>query len=284
MYFEGWYFKLQSAQGTLALIPAWHADAAGKKTASLQIVMEDRAYCLDMPWESFRVDSRELRITAGDSLFCMDGIRLLIDSKEVEAQGSVSFGPLSPLRYDIMGPFQYLPFLECRHSVFSMAHTVSGRVTAGGREFVFENDLGYIEGDRGRSFPKRYMWTQCVWREDSLCSLMLSVADIPYLGMCFTGVICIVLFIGREYRLATYLGAKAHPAGDGAMEIRQGGYTLTARKLIGSDVPLRAPILGGMTRLIREAPSCRVQYCFVKDGEVLFDRIADNAGFEYEYE
>lgn len=37
---------------------------------------------------------------------------------------------------------------------------------------------------------------------------MLSVADIPVMGLRFTGIIGVVLWRGKEYRLATYLGAK----------------------------------------------------------------------------
>ena len=38
-YFEGWYFKHQSPEGrTLALIPAFHVDAAGGAGASIQII------------------------------------------------------------------------------------------------------------------------------------------------------------------------------------------------------------------------------------------------------
>jgi hypothetical protein len=283
-YFEGWYFKQQAAQGTVALIPAMHTDSLGNHSASIQIVTEDAAYCVNIPWDAFYADRRELRITSGNSLFCTKGIRLDIHTTELTAQGNLTFGLLSPIRYDIMGPFRYMPFMECIHSVFSMAHKVNGSVTVNGKEFIFDNALGYIEGDRGRSFPKRYAWTQYTWREESLGSLMLSVADIPFLGMHFTGVIGIVQLSGKEYRLATYLGAKVKHIGDGEIVVKQGGYTLSAKRLDGGSMQLRAPVLGSMTRLIREAPSCRVHYCFVKDGEILLEKDADHAGFEFEYD
>jgi hypothetical protein len=283
-YFEGWYFKQQAAQGTLALIPAMHSDAMDNHSASIQIVTEDAAYCVNVPWDAFHADRHEMRITAGNNLFCADGIRLDIRNEDVTAQGSMTFGPLSPIRYDIMGPFRYVPFMECIHSVFSMVHKVDGHVTVNGKEYIFDNALGYIEGDRGRSFPKRYMWTQYTWREESYCSLMLSVADIPFLGMHFTGVIGIVLLGGKEYRLATYLGAKVTHIGVGEIMVRQGENTLSAKRLDGGSMQLRAPVLGGMTRLIREAPSSRVHYRFVKDGEILLEKDADHAGFEFEYD
>lgn len=283
-YFEGWYFKQQSAQGTLALIPAMHADGRGNRSASIQIITEDAAYYVNVPWDTFKLDRRGLRIMAGNSLFCATGIRLDIHTEELSAQGSMEFGPLSPIRYDIMGPFRYVPFMECIHSVFSMAHKVDGFITVKGKEYTFDHALGYIEGDRGSSFPKRYMWTQYTWREESLESLMLSVADIPFLGMQFTGVIGVVLYKGKEYRLATYLGAKVTHIGNGEIMVKQGTYTLFARRLDGGSMQLCAPILGNMTRLIREAPSCRVHYRFAKDKEVILDITADHAGFEFEYD
>ena len=47
-------------------------------------------------------------------------------------QGAVRYGPLSPLRTDIMGPFRFLP-MQCSHSVYSMAHTLAGGFTVDGR-------------------------------------------------------------------------------------------------------------------------------------------------------
>lgn len=105
-----------------------------------------------------------------------------------------------------MGPFRYVPFLQCRHSVFSMRHSVHGQFCVNGTTYIFQNATGYIEGDRGYSFPRKYAWTQCSFPGGAL---MLSIADIPFCGFHFTGIISIVHLQGKEYRLATYLGAKA---------------------------------------------------------------------------
>lgn len=85
-----------------------------------------------------------------------------------------------------MGPFSYVPFMECRHGVFSMTNTVSGCLSINGHAYRFDNDVGYIEGDRGRSLPKVYAWTQCNFFDESPCSIMLSIADIPLGSIHFT--------------------------------------------------------------------------------------------------
>ena len=67
-------------------------------------------------------------------------------------QGALRYGPLSPLRTDIMGPFRFLP-MQCSHSVYSMAHTLAGGFTVDGRFIDLTGGTGYIEGDRGSAFP-----------------------------------------------------------------------------------------------------------------------------------
>ena len=105
---------------------------------------------------------------------------MAIRTPEVNVMGRLKFGPRTPLKYDIMGPFALVPFLECRHSVWSMRHSVNGMVMVNGQTFTFQNACGYWEGDRGRSFPKEYLWTQCSFQNGSV---MLSVADIPVFGI-----------------------------------------------------------------------------------------------------
>lgn len=283
-YFKGWYFKQQGEDETVALIPALHTDVRGNGTASLQIITREEALCVEYPGKSFHADRRGPRIALGRSFFSTAGLRLDVDTDGINAKGELAFGPLSRLQYDVMGPFQFVPFMECRHSVASMAHTVNGQLLINGKHYLLEDGIGYIEGDRGRSFPKRYAWAQCLWREEGPCSLFLSVADIPFWRGSFTGIIGAVILKGREYRIATYLGARINHIGDGRVVVSQGEYTLSAKRLSGGGMALKAPVMGGMTRMIRENPACRARFHFTRGKEVLFDFETDRAGFEYEYD
>ena len=140
--------------------------------------------------------------------------------------------------------------------------------------------VGYLEGDRGHSFPKEYAWTQCSFPDGAL---MLSVADIPLGCLRFTGVIGIVLLHGKEYRLVTYLGAKAVRIENGEIIVRQGHFCLTVKQLDSPGHPLQAPVGGAMTRTIHEHPACKVYYRFEDNGVTLLELEALNAAFEYEY-
>lgn len=275
--FYGWYLKCQSDSQTLAVIPAVHR-AGRNQTCSIQIITDNNVWTVPFSADSFR--RSEMNISIGKNRFGKKGIRLAIQTQQLRATGKLTFGPLSPLKYDIMGPFALIPFMECRHSVFSMSHSVCGTVHINGQKYSFNNNYGYWEGDRGRSFPKQYIWTQCGFPNGAL---MLSVAHIPIGGIHFTGIIGIVLWKGREYRLATYLGARSVLLQNRKLRIIQGDLELDAYLLEDAGHPLKAPAKGNMIRTIHENASCKAFYKFRIKGHTLFAFETRQASFEYEY-
>lgn len=276
-YFCGWYYRCQSENQTLAIIPSVHK-TKNSAFCTVQVITDTHAFHVQFPYDDFQEDDDQIRI--GNNRFRKSGGSLDIHAPGFCAERAVRFGAFIPIKYDIMGPFQYIPFMQCRHSVYSMRHRVDGVIRVNGVPYVFQNAVGYVESDRGRSFPKEYAWTQCSFPDGAL---MLSVADIPLGRFHFTGVIGIVLLHGKEYHLATYLGAKAVKIKDGEITVRQGRLRLTVKQLDQPGHPLQAPVGGAMTRTIHEHPSCKVYYRFEDNGIALLELEAPNAAFEYEY-
>lgn len=277
--FCGWYFRCQSENHTVALIPALQT-AQGMRCGSLQIISDAGSRTISFPGKDVFVDRRSPNAVLGCNMFSESGIRLNEIREDVSIRGELRFGRLSPIRYDIMGPFCCVPFMECRHSVASMRHTVNGSLWINDMEYRFHNGVGYLEGDRGRSFPRRYAWTQCFFEGGSL---MLSVADIPFGRLNFTGIIGIIQLGGKEYRFATYLGARAEKIRDGEIIIRQGALTLSAALLEKNAYTLKAPKAGDMTRSILECVACRARYCFRIGKQKVLSVETNKAAFEYEY-
>ncbi len=275
--FFGWYLKCQSDTQTLAVIPAVH-NKRNKRTCSVQVITDNDAWTVMFTADLFRRTRRNIYI--GENRFGEKGIHLAMHTPQLTIKGNLDFGPLFPLKYDIMGPFALVPFMECRHSVWSMRHSVSGNVCINGQKYSFQNAWGYWEGDRGRSFPKEYLWTQCCFPDGSL---MLSVADIPMTGIHFTGIIGAILWKGKEYRIATYLGARVVKIQNKMVRIIQGNLELDVRLLETSERPLKAPANGDMVRTIHESASCRAFYKFRKGDCTLFAFETDRASFEFEY-
>ena len=278
-YFCGWYFKCQSNDHSLAVIPAFHI-SKNKRSCSVQIITDTSAWNVDYPYEDFSQQTGRFDISIKDNHFRSKGINLFINTPSLSVSGALSFGEFTSIRYDIMGPFHYVPFMECRHSVVSMKHTVDGSLNINGKAYSFNYAAGYIEGDRGYSFPKRYIWTQCIFENGSL---MLSVADIPFGLFSFTGIIGIIHVNEKEYRFATYLGAKAVKIEKGEIIIKQGDMALSVHLLEQNSQPLLAPMSGAMNRTIHESASCRVAYSFQKKGQTIIEFETANASFEDEY-
>uniref|UniRef100_UPI004055E8C4 hypothetical protein n=1 Tax=Agathobacter sp. TaxID=2021311 RepID=UPI004055E8C4 len=269
--FYGWYFKCQSDTQTLAVIPALH-----KGCCSIQFITDDGVWNAAYKKNAFYRAGKQIKVAK--NYFSEKGMSLSVDKKGLLVNGNIRFGKMTPLKYDIMGPFSVVPFMECRHSVWSMQHSVWGNVCINGKDYSFQGDCGYWEGDSGTSFPREYAWTQCFFKQGSL---MLSVAEIPLAKMTFTGVIGVVYWKGKEYRFATYLGARVIQKHNKKLWIRQGTYELEAWLIEQHAHPLKAPVNGKMSRTIHESAACRAYYCFRKDGKVLFSFESERASFEY---
>lgn len=276
-YFCGWYFRCQSGQQTLAIIPSVHK-TKNSNFCAIQLITDTESCHVEFPFSVLQ--KHDDQITIAENRFGKDGIHMDIQAPGLRANGTLRFGPFTPIRYNIMGPFRLVPFMQCRHSIYSMRHRVDGEITINGTSYLFRNAIGYIEGDRGYSFPKEYVWTQCSFPNGAL---MLSIADIPLGTLRFTGVIGIVYLNGKEYRLATYLGSKVIKIAPDEIVVRQGKYVLTVKPQDISGHPLQAPVAGAMSRTIYEHPSCKVKYRFGKSGIPLLELDVQNAAFEYEY-
>ena len=277
--FGGYYFKAQSGDRTLAVIAARHR-TGGTESCSVQIISDSGVWSAGYPAGAYHKAKKGFRIRLGENRFTEKGMSLDIRRPGLEVSGKLRFGSFSPIAYDIMGPFCLVPFMECRHTVVSMRHRVDGCIIINGERYEFRDGIGYIEGDRGNSFPEVYSWTQCSFENGSL---MLSAASIPIGPLNFTGIIGVVMLDGKEYRIATYLGAKAVRIKDNEVTVRQGKTLFTAKLIEKRARPLAAPVSGAMVRTIHESASCKAHYKLIRDGKVLLDTDSDRASFEYEF-
>ena len=280
-YFEGWYFKLQTGKGdALALIPAFHMDRTGRRSASLQVIARDRAWWLEYPASEFSAQTQRLCIRVGENHFTEQSVQLDLEREGLSLHGTVHFGPFMALSSDIMGPFRFLPKMECSHGVISMAHGLEGQLVQNGKTVDFSGGIGYVETDRGRSFPQNYLWTQCAWPGTPRSGLMLAAATIPLPVGSFCGCIGAVMHEGKEYRLATYRGARIVRWSEREAVIRQGSWYLSARLEDGEGQPLQAPVEGDMARTIHERLCGTVHYQFSIGKDLVLEHIGRCAGFE----
>ncbi len=271
-YFEGWYFKQVSPDGRAwSIIPGVSLDAEGRRRAFVQAIdgSAGTTRWYEFPFEAFRWNPRALDLRVGDNRFSLSGIELNLDGPEGSLSASLRFGPAArfpsrPWKPGIMGPYSFVPFMECNHGLVSLDHRTDGRVEADGREISMDGGRGYIEKDWGSSMPAAWIWCQSNSFPEPGVSVMFSLADIPWMGGRFPGFLCAALLpgpavgaAGRVRVWASWNGSRIESlsAGDRAITavIRRRDETLELRMERGRGGLLRAPAAGAMDRRIAES-------------------------------
>jgi len=266
------YYKHQKNEHTISII----AGISVRNHAFIQVITNSESYYFNYPLSACKPG--ETLMIAGN-IFSADGIKININESNVSIYGEIKYTDLTPIKYDIMGPFKYLP-MECRHKISSLHHRLGGGLSFNGKYIDLSGGTGYIEGDSGTSFPKSYSWIQCNDFTEKAC-VTVSVADIPFAGLRFQGCICIIYFNDTEYRLATYLGVKILCCDENRIILKQGNLRLEIEIDTGTEHKLIAPSRGKMVREIRERIVCGARFRFMRSGETLFERHTQNASFEY---
>ena len=178
-----------------------------------------------------------------------------------------------------------MPFLECYHGVISLNHMTNGNIKIQDKNIELNGGKGYIEKDFGTSFPEKYIWIQSNDFKCDKVSLMCSIAKIPFLHTSFSGLIAILYVHGKEYRFATYNFSKIKKickSQSGVLIVIQNKkYKLVIKALYKDGDILKAPIKGGMNRLIKECINGRVKVLlYNKRSRLIYKGIGDNCGIE----
>ncbi|MDP3645397.1 MAG: tocopherol cyclase family protein [Bacteroidota bacterium] len=208
-YFEGWYFKVVNEAETkaFALIPGIAMNGSGEKHAFIQILDGKKRTARYDKFESdtFRPNPDKFKISIGNNHFSEHDLHLNLPGLRANLQfsGNITW----PNRWyspGIMGPYTFLPFMECYHGIVSMDHVINGQVELDGEILDFANGRGYIEKDWGQSFPSAYVWLQTNHFSQTGISVKVSVAKIPYLGYSFVGFIAGIWLNNQLIQFTTY--------------------------------------------------------------------------------
>ncbi len=293
-YFEGWYYKIVDADETnsFALIPGIAYDKDKNAHSFIQVIdsIEYRTEYNRFHISDFKFSYNELDVAVGKNRFTKDSIEINMENEDYPVSGHLEFYDIEPFPKKlfspgIMGPFSFVPFMECYHGVVNIHHSIKGKLMINNNLVDFTGGYGYIEKDWGRSFPKWWVWIQSNHFKEKDISLMFSIAKIPWLGTHFTGFISFLKIKGKMYLFATYTGAKVKHLEykDGTIEIlvEDRKYSLSISGKYKESGVLIAPKNGLMERKISESISSTVKVSLKdKNGKLIFEDYGQNAGLE----
>lgn len=290
-YFEGWYFKVvnEAENKAFAFIPGVAMDEQGESHAFIQVLdgRKKTAVYHKFSTEMFRPKPDKFEIRIGENYFSREAIRLNLP----EISGTLQFSNTVPwpnrwYSPGIMGPYTFVPFMECYHGIVSLDHQISGILKTDGEILNFENGRGYTEKDWGRSFPSAYIWLQTNHFSKLGFSIKSSVAKIPFLGSWFVGFIAGIWLNGRLIQFTTYNGSKLQKSAVDhktvELVINNKNYTLSIVAHREESTALASPILGLMDGRIEESMTATVEVKLTdrKTGELIFNDTGRNAGLE----
>lgn len=214
-FFEGWYYKLVSADESAryAIIPG--VQLGGEAHAFVQVLngLTGQADYHAFPLSDFWAAADDFEVRIGPNTFTTHGVKLDIQRPAGQIRGELRFEgvrpwPVSVLSPGIMGWYAWAPAMECYHGVLSFDHAIHGALEVNGVTHDFSRGRGYIEKDWGQAFPAAWVWFQTNhFSEPGVC-LTASVAIIPWIGRAFPGFIIGLWRQGQLLRFATYSGAR----------------------------------------------------------------------------
>lgn len=291
-YFEGWYLKQVSVDrsAVYSFIPGVSLTPTGSH-AFIQIIngITAETHYIQFPMSQFSASKRQFDVTIGKNHFSKNSVSLDIQTDEISIRGELTYQDTVPFPHSIfapgiMGPFTYIPNMECNHGMVSANHKVKGSLLVNGETINFNDGAGYIEKDWGRSFPESWIWIQCNSFELKDTSFMLSIAKIPSFGFSFTGFLGFFYHEGKFETFATWNGSKIITEEKNEkgikIEIRKGDLVYEVIAIQKMSGILKAPKSGEMERHIKESVDSDLKVRVMRRGEELAKVNGTHAGLE----
>lgn len=290
-YFEGWYFKLINADETaaFAFIPGVAMDNDGKRQSFIQVLNGYRTTADYHRFEfaDFHPTEGKFEVKILENYFSEHRLKLDLPNikGELELSGNVPW-PKPWYSPGIMGPFAFVPFMECYHDIVSMNHHLTGYLDINNEKVDFTGGRGYLEKDWGRSFPSAYFWMQSNHFSQPDISFKASVAKIPFMGRFFVGFISGLWLQDHLIRFTTYNGTQLRKSFADAekveivLENRQHRLEIIAHR--STSTALASPIHGFMDGRIEESMTAKInlQLTDKQENKIIFEDIGRNASLE----
>lgn len=294
-FFEGWYLKIVSADQAQrwAIIPGiffGNKDNPTKSTAFVQVLngTTGQTWFHEFEVNEFCASAKEFDVSIGKNHFDEKGIKINLPGLigEIEFGSPLDTWPQTFSSPGIMGPYSFVPFMECNHGVVSFGHELSGELIVEDQKLDFLGGRGYIEKDWGSAFPKSYVWLHSNhFGNNADASFIGSTAIIPWLGRSFNGVIVALKHGGNLYKWATYNRSKQisltinDDSVNWILSGPEGLIEITATREKGG--LLHAPVRKEMHKRVEETMLAHFIIRHTdKNGKVLFEDFSDCSALE----
>ncbi|CAF3749059.1 unnamed protein product [Adineta steineri] len=224
IFFEGWYYKLvfNEYKNTIITIPGVSMND-DKRFSFIMIAYNNNSHYFRFPYETFSSTEEQFLATVDNekNIFSYEKLIVNLQPKDdddasesfqmnLTLSSHLSIPDLSVIAPATMGPFTWIPTMQCYHHVLSMKYDIQGSIQINQDEKISVTGIGYLEKDWGYSFPSLWIWGQAnQWKNlpsTSSASLFFSFASIPWhFNIKFPGFLIVFEYNHQFYRFNSYL-------------------------------------------------------------------------------
>ena len=144
-YFEGWYFKNTNNENTISFIPGINITENDKK-AFVQVITNEMSYFINYDINDFKYNYAPFYIQIAQNFFSKEKVCINIsdNTQNLKIDGELTYLDnknikTNTLNPNIMGPFSYVPFMECNHAILSMQNSIKGMTNINDKKIDFDN-------------------------------------------------------------------------------------------------------------------------------------------------
>lgn len=272
-FFEGYYFKLTNSEETLCFIVGYAVGADAHSFIQVLGSKLPKVYYFRYEILMCTMMRQPLYIRINNNIFTSKRINVDLEQEDFSIKGTAYFVESVQLISSlytptIMGPLHYLQ-PNCVHELVTIYSRAKGDFLVNGeRKLSYNHGFGYIEGDRGRGFPKAYLWLQAM---EEQFSIFLAHALVPWQNRDCKGTICVIHTARKQFRFASYYLVRVRMKQDNShvyLELCQGALRLLLTISYTDDfIELPSPKEGTMSEHTQENLNAHLSLVLYKEGQ-----------------
>lgn len=239
-YFEGWYYKVSCGNYSFVIIAG--ISLGDKKEGYIRILDNSRFNrYYSFPIEQCNIDWGNCYLKINNCIFSDSRIAIDIeDFPQIKADiifTNIIKYPRKILQNGIMGIYNNLPFIDCKHEIINMRYNTRGSIMFNRIAINLDGGVGYFEKNWGKAFPEKWIWLEAD-RFGGDTTLKVAVAKMQFFKKEFFCISSCVYTGGEFYNVSTYNGAKLQECDKKSIVIKNKKYTLMV-KVLGSNYGLK---------------------------------------------
>ena len=138
---------IKTSKNGIAFIPGISINQK-EKNVFIQGITNDFSYFVDYNINDFKFNLKPFYVKIGNNFFSKEKLHIDINdnSQNLIVCGDIKYSDSKKistniLNPNIMGPFAYVPFMECNHAILNMKNKANGQININNNKIMFDNGL-----------------------------------------------------------------------------------------------------------------------------------------------